>query len=257
MTNAAARSPRLTRRRLLFGLGSATGVGAISPALAATALATPPTGSENRISQIELDRIVARHQLWLDRKTGGALANFSGRDLSGLKFGRWDLRHATFAGANLSGIHATDTRFCYCDFTAADLSAARTYDCDFRYTRFKRAQLIGAQILDTLDNWPPPVGDEEPWYCGGGLMDASLEEANLRYARINVQVTDAWFGNADLRNADLRAAYGPARFYQADLRDAALDNASLLESDFEEALLSNSIPIEIAISTTRFSSGPA
>lgn len=102
-------------------------------------------------------------------KTGGALANFSGRDLSGLKFGRWDLRHASFAGANLSGIHATETRFCYCDFAAADLSGARTFDCDFRSARFKRASLVGAQILDTRDDWPMPVGDEELWYCGGGF----------------------------------------------------------------------------------------
>lgn len=239
MIKTAARSPKLTRRRLLFGLGSTAGAGAISPALAAVTTPPAPSGSENRVSQVELDRIVARHQLWLDRKTGGALANFSGRDLSGLKFGRWDLRHASFAGANLCDIHATDTRFCYCDFTAADLSGAQTFDCDFRYTRFKRAKLIGVSIVDTRDDWPVPVGDEDFWYCGGGLMDASFEEAELRYARINVQITDAWFGFANLRNADLRAAYGPARFFEADLRGAVLDNARVLGSNFEEALLSS------------------
>lgn len=193
MIDTATRPPKLTRRRLLFGLGSAAGAEAISPALAATATATLPTGSENRVSQIELDRIVARHQLWLDRKTGGALANFSSRDLSGLKFGRWDLRHASFAGANLSGIHAIDTRFCYCDFTAADLSGARTFDCDFRYTRFKRASLAGAQILDTRDDWPLPVGDEELWYCGGGLMGSNLDQVDARNAWIKVDLADAWF----------------------------------------------------------------
>lgn len=238
MTNVATRSPKLTRRRLLFGLGSASGAGAISPALAATVSVDAPSGSRNRVGQIELDRIVARHQLWLDRKTGGALANFGGRNLSGLKFGRWDLRHANFAGTNLSGIHATGTRFCYCDFTAADLSGAQTFDCDFRYTRFNRASLVGAQVLDSREDWPMPVGDQELWYCGGGLMDASLEEADLRYTRINVQVTDTWFGYSNLRYADLRAAYGPARFYKADLRDAILDNAKVMGSNFEEALLS-------------------
>lgn len=195
MTKTTARSPSLTRRRLLFGIGSAAGAGSISPAMATASRLAPPTGSENRVSQIELDRIVARHQLWLDQKTGGALANFSGRDLGGLKFGRWDLRYASFAGANLSGIHATDTRFCYCDFTAADLSGARTFDCDFRYTRFKRAKLIGAQILDTLDDWPQPVGDEEPWYCGGGLAGSNLDEADLCSAEIGADMTDAWFGD--------------------------------------------------------------
>lgn len=233
MTDTAARPPALTRRRLLFGLGNAAGAGAISPALAAPVSVDLPSGSENRVSQVELDRIVARHQLWLDRKTGGALANFSGRDLSGLKFGRWDLRHASFAGSNLSGIHATDTRFCYCDFTAADLSEARTFDCDFRYTRFKRASLIGAQILDTRDDWPIPIGDEELWYCGGGLMDASLEEAHLRYARINVQVTDTWFAYADLRDTDLREAYGPAHFDNSNLANAILMPSLLSDNSFE------------------------
>lgn len=127
----------------------------------------------------------------MDRKTGGALANFSGRDLSGLKFGRWDLRYASFAGANLSGIHATDTRFCYCDFTAADLSGARTFDCDFRYTRFKRASLVGAQILNTRDDWLLPVGGEELWLCGGvGLMDADLDEASLGGPQIDARRLD-------------------------------------------------------------------
>ncbi|MFN4163588.1 MAG: pentapeptide repeat-containing protein [Ferrovibrio sp.] len=166
--------------------------------------AVPPSGSENRVSQAELDRIVVRHQFWLDRKTGGALANFSGRDLSGLKFGRWDLRHASFAGAHLSGIHVTDTRFCYCDFTAADLSGARTFDCDFRYTRFKRARLVGAEILDTRDDWPIPVGDEELWYCGGGVMDADMDEADLRSAKIHVELSSARLETADWRSADLR-----------------------------------------------------
>ncbi|OUC16405.1 MAG: hypothetical protein B0A82_01815, partial [Alkalinema sp. CACIAM 70d] len=192
-TDTAARTPSLTRHRLLFGLGSAAGTGAISPALAATVSVDPPSGSENRISQAELDRIVAGHQLWLDRKTGGALANFSGRDMSGLKFGRWDLRHASFAGANLSGIQATDTRFCYCDFTAADLSGARTFDCDFRYTRFKRASLVGAQIIDTRKEWPIPAADEEFWYCGGGLMGSNLDQVDARNAWIKVDMTDAWF----------------------------------------------------------------
>lgn len=193
MTATTAHTPSLTRRRLLFGLGSAAGAGAISPALAVAASTTPQSGWENRISQAELDRIVVRHQLWLDRKSGGALANFSGRDLSGLKFGRWDLRYASFAGANLSGIHATHTRFCYCDLTAADLSGARTLDCDFRYTQFKRASLVGAQILDTRDEWPIPVGDEELWYCGGGLMGSNLDQVDARHAWIKADLADAWF----------------------------------------------------------------
>ncbi len=118
MTTPTDRPPNLTRGRLLFGLGSAAGAGAICPALAVAASAVPLIGSENRVSQAELDRIVARHQLWLDRKTGGAHANFSGRDLSGLKFGRWDLRHAASPRASLFVIHATDSRSCYCNFMA-------------------------------------------------------------------------------------------------------------------------------------------
>lgn len=98
MNERANRRLHPRRRRLLFGLGSAARAWAISPALAITVSVAPPSGSENRVSQGELDRIFAGHQLWLDRKTSGALANFSSRDLSGLKFGHWELRHARFAG---------------------------------------------------------------------------------------------------------------------------------------------------------------
>lgn len=184
--------PPPTRRKLLFGIGSVASASAISPTLAVTSPGGAPIGSEKRVSQVELDRIVGRHQLWLDRKTGGALANLSGHDLSGLKFGRWNLRHVNFVGANLSKIHATETCFYFCDFSAADLSGAYAINCDFRYTRFRRAKLVGVQIHDTDDGMPEPVGDGEPWYWGGALRDANLEEADLRGMVIRTNTDETW-----------------------------------------------------------------
>jgi hypothetical protein len=67
-----------------FRPGKRRGAGAISPALVAPASAAPPIGSENRVSQAELDRIVARHQLTLDRNSFSAPANISRRGLSRL-----------------------------------------------------------------------------------------------------------------------------------------------------------------------------
>jgi hypothetical protein len=60
MIATANRLSSLTRRRLLLCFGSAGGAGSISPTLAAAASTVLPTGSENRVSQTELDRIVAR-----------------------------------------------------------------------------------------------------------------------------------------------------------------------------------------------------
>lgn len=50
MTDVVGSPPCLTRRLLIFGLGSVAGAGAISPALAAVAATAPPSGSESRVS---------------------------------------------------------------------------------------------------------------------------------------------------------------------------------------------------------------
>lgn len=129
----------------------------------------------------------------MDRKTGGELANLSGRDLSGLKFGKWDLRHASFTGACRFGINALDTRFCYCDFTAADLSHTKPLNCDSRNAVFKRVRLFTTIIAATQLEWPLPLAEEEVWYCGGGLIGANFDEAEINTCTFAVQLDNAYF----------------------------------------------------------------
>lgn len=66
---------------------------------------------------------------------------------------------------------------------------AETVDCDFRSAQFMDAKLAGASITDSRHDWPIPLADEDLWYCGGGLIDAHLDGADINSAVIRVRVS--------------------------------------------------------------------
>lgn len=210
----------ITRRRFMAGSG-------LSLATPAAVHATVASSGHRRVSQAELALIAHRHGLWHRRQPGGEIADFGGCDLSGLSFGRWELRHANFAGANLQGIRATETRFFRSHMTGCDLSGALLVDCDLRGVDLTRTRLVKAMVLET--------DFQNPY--GGGLTEARLNHADLRLVRTNTAILGTDFSYADLRQADLRGAYGGAHFEAADLRNADLRGAQLAESSFAGAHL--------------------
>lgn len=218
----------ITRRRFLTGTGFS-----LTALIPVQANPFPP--APRQVTQAELELAAERHLLWHRKDPDGRQADFGGCNMTGLRFGRWELRHANFAGADLRGIQAVETRFFRAHMTGCDLSGAVLLDCDLRSVDLTRAKLVGAKILDTQYDWPSPFSEELPWYVGEGMSGAKLNQADLHRARINVSIADVDFSQGDLSQADLRGVFGPAHFEGADLSKADLSGSQLSESCFEGA----------------------
>jgi uncharacterized protein YjbI with pentapeptide repeats len=103
--------------------------------------------------------ILRAHHDWL-RGLGGERADFTGRNLSGLKLPRLDLSMANLAG---------------CDFSGADLSGSK-----LQGTNLAGVNLAGANLRDAD-------------LSGADLSDANLKAANL--AGANLEGADLWRAN--------------------------------------------------------------
>lgn len=103
--------------------------------------------------------ILRAHHDWL-RGEGGERANFTGRNMSGLKLPRLDLSMANLAGCDLSG---------------ADLSESKLQGANLAGTNFAGAKLNEADL------------------SGADLSDANLKGANL--AGANLDGADLWRAN--------------------------------------------------------------
>ena len=146
-----------------------------------------------KITADQLTEILHKHDLWLDDKEGGELAD--------LRYA--DLRYADLSYADLSyaDLRYADLRYAdlsYADLSYADLSYANLRYADLRYADLSYANLSYADLRSA------------------NLRYADLRSANLRYADLSY---------ADLRYADL--SYADLR--SANLRYADLRYADLIE----------------------------
>src|SRR5262249_52966658 len=110
-----------------------------------------------RIDQTELDKIIARHELFRKARTGGARAALSHHDLSHLSLRGHDLSHGDFTGCSFFESDLSHATFDYCQFYAADLRRANA-----RQASMVRADLRGACLR------------------GASLTNADLTDADLR-----------------------------------------------------------------------------
>ena len=72
--------------------------------------------------------VIAKHEGWLQRKSGGERADLSGFDLSGFQLSRLNLQSVRLSGTNLSGSLLTATDLSYADMFCANLDGAELRD---------------------------------------------------------------------------------------------------------------------------------
>ena len=133
-----------------------------------------------KISDDELNEILANHKLWIDSKSKyGNHANLCDADLSG----------ANLRGADLRGANLNDT-----DLRGADLSGANLRGADLNGANLHRADLHRADLRDADLNGANLRGAN---LCGAILYRANLNGADLNGANLR---------GADLNHADLRGA---------------------------------------------------
>ena len=148
------------------------------------------------INQKELNKILQKHEMWLNGKVGGECANLMGTDLSYANLRGVNLRCANLYNANLN---------------RANLINADLRNTNLEYVNLEYANLINAN-LECVN-----------------LYNANLEYANLKCTNLKgadlrrVVLRRADLRRADLRNANLRGA----NLYDADLRNANLEDIKI------------------------------
>ncbi len=153
-------------------------------------------------------------------------ASLSGADLSGADLREANLNWADLSGVNLSKADLSEACLSRADLSGANLSGASLNRADFSEVVLARADL-GEADLRRAD-----------------LRGADLREANLSKA----DLSEANLSGADLRGANLSGAalrgshLSEANLSRADLSGAYLEyanlmNASMVETNFEEAVL--------------------
>lgn len=121
-----------------------------------------------KLSARKVNRILRRHQLWLDGAVGGKCARFHDVDLRRFDFVGRDLRKATFVRTNLRGA----------SFKTCVLNEALFKDSDLTGANLSYAQLVGA-TFETVNLNAVDFGYAK-------LYDTKFYGSNLYYADLYV-----------------------------------------------------------------------
>jgi hypothetical protein len=100
--------------------------------------------------------ILRAHHDWL-RGLGGARADFTGRNLSGLKLPRLDLSMANLAGCDFSGADLSESKLQGANLAGVNLAGANLKDADLSGADLSDANMkaanLGGANLDGADLW--------------------------------------------------------------------------------------------------------
>jgi uncharacterized protein YjbI with pentapeptide repeats len=211
--------------------------------------------TNRRLSQLELERICAKHDRLFSSKPGGARAVFAWMDLSGLNLDGKNLCDADFSGAVLAGCKMRGARLDNATLFGADLQDADLTDAslrrsDLRGSCLRNANLTGADLFEAdlregvLAAADPRLGYRRMEVGGvtprqGDVQGAKLIGANLERSKLSgVVAVKADFTDAVLKDARLvRANLKQCSLKGADLSGADLSGADLAGADMRDAVL--------------------
>jgi uncharacterized protein YjbI with pentapeptide repeats len=131
-----------------------------------------------KVTQEELDQILADHALWLYDQRTGERAQLKYADLSNTKLIDANLTNANLYGAdlintNLSGANLTGAHLSGANLINANLSGANLTGVNLSYANLRGANLTDANLSDA------------------NLLDANLTDANLLGAKFGLNIIDA------------------------------------------------------------------
>ena len=131
-----------------------------------------------RLTQEELDSILADHKLWLETEcTKGKRADLRGAKLDGANLREADLRGAKLDGANLREADLHGAKLDGANLREADLRGAKLDGANLREADLRGAKLDGADLF------------------GADLRGADLRGADLRGADIDFSCLPLWCGS--------------------------------------------------------------
>ncbi len=205
------------------------------------------------IDQVELDKIIAKHEAFRMGRSNGVRATLSHFDLSHLNFRGRDLSHADFTGSVLFEADLENAKLDFsllyaCDLRKANFRNASLVRSDLRGACLRGAIMTGADLTSadlregTFATYDPEKGlsyisDGEAWEEGVGGVD--LRGANLGSVKLSGAIcTNSNFEDANLSKsiiirgnlsgANLTGAnLAGADLSQCDIRDVSLRGANL------------------------------
>jgi len=204
------------------------------------------------VSAAELERVLERHELYLERRPGGQRALLAYRDLSGC-----DLRRKNLSEADLSATFLIGTKLLDANLTGAILFGSNLSRADLRNAILVRADLRGAVLrgadLTGADLFDADLRDGRLAVMtrSGDLRDVAIQESALidsmsrplaagaepyeviSYARDpHTDFTGAVMRSCNLTGADLRRV----RLAGADLEGANLSGADLYAANLHDVI---------------------
>jgi uncharacterized protein YjbI with pentapeptide repeats len=175
----------------------------------------------------------------------GERVRADGADLSGAVLELTNLSKSRLRGASLRGAGGKMAQLGRCDLSGADLSDARLSTCDLGEATLTDANLRGADLSQASLRG---VIAHRAAFVGATLTQAAVSEgADLAEARLmqiqaedsvwlGARLTDADFSYAELRRSHLHGVHGDrVSFYAANLREAGLRKAKLVDPQFVSA----------------------
>ena len=127
-----------------------------------------------RLTQEELDSILADHKLWLETEcTKGKRANLRGANLRGADLHEADLRGAKLDGANLREADLRGADLFGADLFGADLRGAKLDGANLREADLRGADLFGADLRGADIDFSCL-----PLWCGS--LSAHFDDRQLR-----------------------------------------------------------------------------
>ena len=100
------------------------------------------------ISKDELDEILNKHKIWLNKEVGGIRADLYGTDLRWAYLYGTDLRGADLYVADLRGANLCGANLCGADLRGANLSWANLCGADLRGANLSGADLYEADLYE-------------------------------------------------------------------------------------------------------------
>jgi uncharacterized protein YjbI with pentapeptide repeats len=230
----------ISRRHILLGAG-ATATTRLKPA--------STRAQDKRVSQSELDKAIRLHAMWLANINEGRRCMFSGRDLSGLRFGDQrgppiDLSGADFTQADLTGTEADDILIHHCGFNGAIFD-----DCHWRQPVFAFADLRRASAKQVIWGTPGPRDLLEPPradFSHVALHDADLTEAKICGFFYGTKLVRARLCHADFSHSNFLGpkhydtTFSSAQMIGARLRHCQISSVSFYNANCTEVDFSHS-----------------
>lgn len=106
--------------------------------------------NKKTMTRTEINNVLCLHKAWLENLDEGKCADFSYKNLSGIKLAGKNLSMANFTGANLYEADLYGTKFSRANFYGANFVGAELSEADFSDSDLGEADFRGANLSGTI-----------------------------------------------------------------------------------------------------------